>query len=597
MLLLIQAILQLFTLYRYHLLHPGGRAPHNIVCDVLSQVHADYRSSLATEDENESSVPSETPPVTSPPLYPACAASSSFSSSSCSPDQYPPLAPLAQQSAANQQRIQRLLVEGCTFGLRSLRALQSLFEIYFFRFQGGKELYATKRFSVCLWIEVIKVVLKMYIHSSSRLRIYADDETICRVFESIGLTSEEPLADNHRIQGSRQGPPQPHFRAPFSRYSAVSVARRTRRHVSNLRSAKTLEEAELQRADDRPHTEEHEIFLRAGTAEQRAEKMEAMGERLEYIRMQDTGHLGTEGHRDFLTDKNMEGRAPSKLPDPVKDENALNRKTMHTPVFPLFLATLLRVAFTAARLGVRAVVNEWSKRARAANRRDDGDEEREQKQVFTKSSVAQQPRLTKPRRDPMEDYGTAQGEKEKRRDRDSLNKQSSFLRLLAVQKKHLLIGEFLYHFRPIFHLLLLRRAFRKRERRRKGTPAVSLHEGLWLPWAAAVAIDILSNHLIQKGLVQEWEPDESGQGAAALRQHVDAGFPLPTAEEFEQAELQSRRKCIYLAALRSPFFDKFLLRPSEGLEKLLKSIPFLRNFNILEAFLVYRHLYFTTSGT
>ncbi|ESS29702.1 peroxisomal membrane protein [Toxoplasma gondii GAB2-2007-GAL-DOM2] len=123
----------------------------------------------------------------------------------------------------------------------------------------------------------------------------------------------------------------------------------------------------------------------------------------------------------------------------------------------------------------------------------------------------------------------------------------------------LLMGEFLYHFRPILHLILLRRAFRQPERRWRGMAGTSLFEGLWLPWVVALVMDILSYNLVQKGLVQEWGEPQCERGATASRHPVDErGYPLSTAEKFEQAELQNRT---------------------------------------VEAFLVYRHLYFTTSGT
>ncbi|OEH73705.1 hypothetical protein cyc_00660 [Cyclospora cayetanensis] len=65
----------------------------------------------------------------------------------------------------------------------------------------------------------------------------------------------------------------------------------------------------------------------------------------------------------------------------------------------------------------------------------------------------------------------------------------------------------------------------------------------------------------------------------------------------EDAELHRRLTGLPYALLRAPFFDKFLARPFEAIDFVVRRVPLLNHFNILDAFLVYRDLYFTTSNT
>ncbi|CAE7420207.1 pex16 [Symbiodinium pilosum] len=124
----------------------------------------------------------------------------------------------------------------------------------------------------------------------------------------------------------------------------------------------------------------------------------------------------------------------------------------------------------------------------------------------------------------------------------------------------IVLAEVLYHSRPLLHLAMLRRRGRKS----------------WAAWLVAVLLDRISAGL----LAQELRPN-SGTRAAAL----------------ETAEVRRRQNQVWWALLRSPMFDKLLRRPSETLDWILKKIPVINMFNIVELALVLQPFYFSTSGS
>eukprot|EP00929_Paragymnodinium_shiwhaense_P008104 TRINITY_DN112035_c0_g1_i1.p1 TRINITY_DN112035_c0_g1~~TRINITY_DN112035_c0_g1_i1.p1 ORF type:complete len:393 (-),score=70.05 TRINITY_DN112035_c0_g1_i1:185-1363(-) len=124
----------------------------------------------------------------------------------------------------------------------------------------------------------------------------------------------------------------------------------------------------------------------------------------------------------------------------------------------------------------------------------------------------------------------------------------------------LFLADVLFHGRPFVHLfLLLRHGPRS-----------------WTAWLSAFLIDRIS-----LGLLETRVRPTDGTRAAKL----------------ELAELQRRRRLIWYALARSPFFDKVLLRPCEVLDSIVKRIPILNMFNLVELFLALRSFYFATSAT
>ncbi|CDI75739.1 hypothetical protein, conserved [Eimeria praecox] len=121
------------------------------------------------------------------------------------------------------------------------------------------------------------------------------------------------------------------------------------------------------------------------------------------------------------------------------------------------------------------------------------------------------------------------------------------------------LAEILYHIRPFIHLYLLRRA--------RNTMS-------WTPWLVALFIEANSVSLLH--------------GSPQVMEHLS---PV------EAAELHRRLTGVTYALLRPPFFDKFLARPVEAIDFVVRRVPLLNHFNVLDAFLAYRGLYFTTSNT
>ncbi|CAE7938475.1 pex16 [Symbiodinium sp. KB8] len=126
--------------------------------------------------------------------------------------------------------------------------------------------------------------------------------------------------------------------------------------------------------------------------------------------------------------------------------------------------------------------------------------------------------------------------------------------------RQIVVAEVLHHMRPLLHLTMLHRRGRKS----------------WGAWLVAVLLDRISAGLLE----QELRP-KSGTRAAAL----------------ELAEVRRRQNQVWWALLRSPMFDKLLRRPSEALDWVLKKIPVINMFNIVELALVLQPFYFSTSGS
>lgn len=131
--------------------------------------------------------------------------------------------------------------------------------------------------------------------------------------------------------------------------------------------------------------------------------------------------------------------------------------------------------------------------------------------------------------------------------------------LLRSKNWRLALGEFLYHLRPFVHLYLLKRARSSKS---------------WAPWLVAFCVEAHSVWLLH-------ESAEAAEGLSVI----------------EAAELRRRLVGLRYALLRPPFFDKFLVRPFETIDFFLRRVPLLNHLNVLDAFLAYRGMYFTTSNT
>lgn len=122
------------------------------------------------------------------------------------------------------------------------------------------------------------------------------------------------------------------------------------------------------------------------------------------------------------------------------------------------------------------------------------------------------------------------------------------------------VGETLYHARPLVHLFLLMQLGRKS----------------WKAWCTAVGLDYLSMVFL----------------AAALRpRNHTRGF------DFEAAEMQRRRNRLWWAAARSPLFDEIFQKPIEDLDAFIKNVPVLSLFRFPELFLALQPFWFSTSAS
>jgi hypothetical protein len=65
----------------------------------------------------------------------------------------------------------------------------------------------------------------------------------------------------------------------------------------------------------------------------------------------------------------------------------------------------------------------------------------------------------------------------------------------------------------------------------------------------------------------------------------------------ERQEVDRRRFGQYYALLRSPFFDRFVQGSVVKIDSVIKRIPILNVFNLLDIWLALQPLYFSTSGT
>eukprot|EP00913_Durusdinium_trenchii_P017964 g16882.t1 len=122
------------------------------------------------------------------------------------------------------------------------------------------------------------------------------------------------------------------------------------------------------------------------------------------------------------------------------------------------------------------------------------------------------------------------------------------------------VAEVLYHSRPLIHLAMIRSRGRKS----------------WAAWVVALLLERLSTGLL----------------AMELR-----SLPNSRASLLEAAEVSRRQNQMWWALVRSPVFDRLLKRPCETLDWVLKKIPVINLFNIVELFLVLQPFYFSTSGS
>jgi len=124
----------------------------------------------------------------------------------------------------------------------------------------------------------------------------------------------------------------------------------------------------------------------------------------------------------------------------------------------------------------------------------------------------------------------------------------------------IVLAEALFHGRPLLHLLtLLWRGHKS-----------------WLAWLVALLFDRMSVVLISRSL----RPRLNTRAAA-----------------LEEAELKRRQWQTLWAIARTPFFDKFLMRPTQALDRILiKRIPLVNMLNLVELHLALRQFYFTTSS-
>ncbi|KAL8434251.1 hypothetical protein Efla_002016 [Eimeria flavescens] len=141
----------------------------------------------------------------------------------------------------------------------------------------------------------------------------------------------------------------------------------------------------------------------------------------------------------------------------------------------------------------------------------------------------------------------------------SLHRLNDIGKRLASTPWRPLLGEILYHLRPFIHLYLLKRARSVKS---------------WTPWVVALLVEAHSVSLLH--------------GSPHVMERLS---PI------EAAELRRRLTGLPYALLRPPFFDKFLARPFEAVDYIVRLVPLINHFNVLDVFLVYRNLYFTTSNT
>lgn len=122
-------------------------------------------------------------------------------------------------------------------------------------------------------------------------------------------------------------------------------------------------------------------------------------------------------------------------------------------------------------------------------------------------------------------------------------------------------AELLFHLRPVFHIALLRRR--------------GMHS--WAAWCFAFLTDRISLHCLETSLRRF----EEGSTSSAM----------------EWAEVRRRRACLSWCLARSPCFDKLFKGIAERLNNLIKRIPVINLFNLLDLLLALQPLYFSTSAT
>ncbi|PHJ15742.1 hypothetical protein CSUI_010446 [Cystoisospora suis] len=225
---LLQAVLEVFTLYRHHFATPEAKCSHNVVAE-----------RVALEDENERhiqvSIPLKTKtrclscelrsgrspictrqtpysglghacdspgcPMSSAVFSSSPASDSSWSAPSCTaPSKYQdwvPVFPITGAACRSSSRNgisgshaaphnRHVFVEASAFSLRAVRAIQTLVELPLS--SKGSDPYPVRqkqeqtRLSMCLLLEGLKGLLKLCIHGCGPLRIYADDYTLWQLF-------------------------------------------------------------------------------------------------------------------------------------------------------------------------------------------------------------------------------------------------------------------------------------------------------------------------------------------------------------------------------------------------------------------------------
>ncbi|CAD7973818.1 unnamed protein product [Amoebophrya sp. A120] len=200
----------------------------------------------------------------------------------------------------------------------------------------------------------------------------------------------------------------------------------------------------------------------------------------------------------------------------------------------------------------------------------------------------------------------------------------------------ILLGEWLYHLRPLLVLFLQHRMARWSTTRvvsvkNRDAGVGNQHIGgnqhhhagaaqphpdhgtacsnSWPAWWAAVLVDLLSIQLQwqnQNTTSNNTTAAPSWEGSAADhhdRQEYGKNKHTTTSSSQEhqiinlqQLELKRRRSLLLYALIRSPFFEKFF--PAERLQKMWERIPVVgKHFNLVQLLLLWRPYYFYTSGT
>lgn len=156
--------------------------------------------------------------------------------------------------------------------------------------------------------------------------------------------------------------------------------------------------------------------------------------------------------------------------------------------------------------------------------------------------------------------------------------------LFGHQKTAVIIAELLYQIRPVIHAFCLLQARTHRH---------------WRPWILAIALDTVSVGILDHILLKEENPSPSNPPTPRSSTGTATSDSLSTKHRLLIEEELKRRRAGLVGGilLRQPFFDKFLGVICLRLDHIIKHIPILNLFNVLDTILAYRHFYFATSGT